>query len=113
MIYHMCKAEEWETASLSGSYGGSSQDVADSFIHFSTSEQIVESAHKHRAEQNGLVLLSVDDKALGEALKWESSRGGALFPHLYGNLPVSAVREVDPLPLGADGVHVFPARFKG
>ena len=111
MIYHMCKLQEWEAASDSGFYGGSSQDVADGFIHFSTSAQIVESAAKHRTGQNGLVLLSVDDGVLGENLKWERSRGGALFPHLYGDLPVSAVRKVDPLLLGHDGTHIFPNGF--
>jgi len=111
MIYHMCKAEEWAAAEAAGTYHGSSQDVADGFIHFSTSEQIVESAAKHRAGQNGLMLLSVDDGLLGDDLKWESSRGGALFPHLYGDLPVSAVRKAEPLPLGPDGAHVFPEGF--
>jgi len=111
MIYHMCKAEEWTAAEVAGAYHGSSQDVADGFIHFSTSEQIVESAAKHRAGQDGLMLLSVDDVLLGDGLKWESSRGGALFPHLYGDLPVSAVRKAEPLPLGPDGVHVFPDGF--
>ena len=111
MIYHMCKVEEWEAATVVGFYSGSSQDVADGFIHFSTSEQIIESAAKHRAGQGGLVLLSVDDGVLGDNLKWETSRGGTLFPHLYGDLPVSAVRKVDPLPLGPDDIHVFPGGF--
>ena len=109
LIYHMCKQEEWEAARLSGAYGGSSQDQADGFIHFSTAEQIVESAAKHRAGQEGLLLLTVDTDALGDALKWEPSRGGALFPHLYGDLPVSAAVRIDPLPLGPDGNHQFPS----
>jgi uncharacterized protein (DUF952 family) len=108
-IYHMCKREEWEAAQVSGSYGGSSQDQADGFIHFSTAEQIVESAAKHRAGQDGLILLTVDPEALGDALKWEPSRGGALFPHLYGSLPLDAVTKFDDLPIGPDGLHVFPA----
>jgi uncharacterized protein (DUF952 family) len=111
MIYHMCKAEEWHAAPEAGSYGGSSQDVADGFIHFSTSTQIVESAAKHRTGQDGLLLLMVDDSALGDALKWEASRGGALFPHLYGDLPLTAVHKAVALPLGADGRHVFPDGF--
>jgi len=113
MIYHMCKAEEWAAAEVAGAYHGSSQDVTDGFIHFSTSEQIVESAAKHRAGQDGLMLLSVDDGLLGGDLKWEASRGGALFPHLYGDLPVSAVCKAEPLPLGPDGAHVFPDGFAG
>jgi uncharacterized protein (DUF952 family) len=107
-IYHMCRAEEWRAAQARGRYEGSSQDQADGFIHFSTAEQIVESAARHRAGQSGLVLLAVDPARLGTALKWEPSRGGALFPHLYGPLPLDAVLQVDDLPLGPDGRHVFP-----
>ncbi len=124
-IYHMCTRAEWRAAEAEGQYRGSSQDTADGFIHFSNGEQIVGSAAKHRAGQDGLVLLSVDAGALGDALKWEASRGGdgrspdrdkqsrggALFPHLYGPLPVAAVTKVDDLPLDADGHHVFPAGF--
>ncbi len=108
LIYHMCRAEEWEAARPAGSYPGSSQDLADGFIHFSTAEQVTGSAAKHRAGQDGLVLLTVDGDVLGDALKWEPSRGGALFPHVYGELPVSAVLRADPLPLGPDGRHLFP-----
>ena len=110
-IYHMCRREEWEAAMRAGGYAGSSQDKSDGFIHFSTAAQIRESARKHRAGQTGLALLTVDPAALGAALKWEPSRGGELFPHLYGLLPVAAVLRVDELPLGADGLHVFPADF--
>lgn len=109
IIYHMCRAEEWQAAQASGHHAGSSQDVADGFIHFSTAAQVVESAARHRAGQSGLVLLAVDAAALGDALKWEPSRGGQLFPHLYGPLPLGAVVAADPLPLGADGAHLFPA----
>jgi uncharacterized protein (DUF952 family) len=108
IIYHMCRREEWVEAEKGGAYAGSSQDHADGFIHFSGGAQIVESAAKHRAGQSGLVLLSVDPDKLGTALKWESSRGGALFPHLYGDLSPTAVVRVDELALGADGLHVFP-----
>jgi uncharacterized protein (DUF952 family) len=107
-IFHMCHREEWRRAEADGSYGGSSQDQADGFIHFSTAAQIVESAAKHRAGQTGLVLIEVDPAALGDALRWEPSRGGALFPHLYGRLPLAAVRRVVDLPLGENGRHVFP-----
>jgi len=107
-IYHMCRRDEWLLAEAAGEYGGSSQDVADGFIHFSTAQQVRESAAKHRAGQTGLVLLSVDPDLLGDALKWEPSRGGQLFPHLYGALPVSAVQRTDALELDADGAHRFP-----
>ena len=109
VIYHMCTRAEWRTAEAAGVYQGSSQDAADGFIHFSGAGQVVGSAAKHRAGQPELVLLSVDAAALGEALKWETSRGGALFPHLYGPLPLVAVVRVDDLPLGPGGDHVFPA----
>ncbi len=107
-IFHMCRREEWEAAQAAGTYDGSSQDRADGFIHFSTATQVVESAAKHRAGQDGLVLLAVDPARLGDALKWEPSRGGQLFPHLYGALPLDAVIRADDLSLGQDGRHVFP-----
>jgi len=110
-IYHMCTKAEWQAAENTGVYSGSSQDVADGFIHFSSQDQVVVSAAKHRAGQTGLVLLRVDPERLGDALKWESSRGGALFPHLYGTLPVAAVIGVDDLPLGDDSRHIFPDGF--
>jgi len=110
-IYHICRKEEWSAAQAAGRYGGSSQDRADGFIHFSGPDQVVASAAKHRAGQDGLVLLTVEAAALGDALKWEPSRGGALFPHLYGDLPADAVRRVDDLPLGTDGHHRFPPGF--
>jgi uncharacterized protein (DUF952 family) len=108
-IYHICRREEWEKAQAAGRYGGSSQDAADGFIRFSTAAQVEESAARHRAGQSGLVLLAVDPEALGAALKWEPSRQGALFPHLYGELPLAALRGAWDLPLGPDSRHVFPA----
>lgn len=111
VIYHMCRAEEWVTALEAGHYDGSSQDKADGFIHFSTRSQVWTSAAKHRRGQPGILLLSVDATALGEALKWEPSRGVQLFPHLYGPLDIDAVIETTPLPLDDDGIHVFPDGF--
>ena len=108
-IYHICKREEWQAAQAAGSYGGSSQDVADGFIHFSTAAQIEQSAARHRAGQSGLVLLAVDPAALGAALKWERSRYGELFPHLYAELPLAALCDLWDLPLGPDSRHLFPA----
>jgi uncharacterized protein (DUF952 family) len=109
LIYHVCPREAWQAAETAGRYEGSADDRRDGFIHFSAGEQVVESVAKHRAGQDGLVILGVDPDALGDALKWEPSRGGALFPHLYGPLPVSAVAFVRDLPLGDDGRHVFPS----
>jgi uncharacterized protein (DUF952 family) len=113
LIYHICKAAEWDRAGAAGCYGGSSQDEADGFIHFSTAAQVAASAAKHRAGQDGLMLIEVDAMRLGPALKWETSRGGQAFPHLYGPLPLAAVTRVHPLPLGRDGRHVFPWGLAG
>lgn len=105
----MCREGEWRRAVAKGAYEGSSQDLTDGFIHFSTAQQLYVSAAKHRSGQEGLVLLSVDvDRIPGDILKWEASRGGQLFPHLYGTLSVDAVVRVDAIPLDSDGVHVFP-----
>ena len=109
LIYHICRRSEWEGREATDPYRGSSQDTADGFIHFSTAAQLRESAYKHRAGQDDLVLVTVDADRLRTALKWEPARGGALFPHLYGALPLAAVVRVDPLPLRQDGTHVFPA----
>ena len=109
MIYHMCPAETWQEALRAGIYRGTADDLRDGFIHFSTAEQIAESARRHRAGQSGLVLIAVESARLGDRLKWETSRGGALFPHLYGALDPAAAASVRPLPLGADGEHLFPA----
>lgn len=107
-IYHMAKEADWHVAEASGHYGGSADDLRDGFIHFSTASQVKESAARHRAGQRGLVLLFVKAEILGPALKWEPSRGGQLFPHLYSELPAGAVHRAVPLPLGPDGLHVFP-----
>lgn len=108
-IYHICGREEWAAAQAAGRYSGSSQDAADGFIHFSTAAQIEASAARHRRGQSGLVLLAVDPETLGAALKWEPSRRGEPFPHLYGELPLAALRGVWELPLGSDSRHRFPA----
>lgn len=108
VIYHICRRDEWQAILPLGPYPGSSQDAADGFTHFSTAQQVVESAARHRAGQDGLVLIAVESDRLGSDLKWEPSRRRALFPHLYGPLPLSAVRWVKDLPLGRNGMHVFP-----
>ncbi len=87
---------------------GAPVDLADGFIHFSTAAQVAETAAKHFAGQRDLLLIAVAAEQLGERLKWEPSRGGALFPHLYGPLELKAVTKADPLPIGPDGWHVFP-----
>lgn len=107
-VYKICSREEWDLAVATGRFHGAPVDLADGFIHFSTAAQVKETARRHFSGRDGLVLVSVDPDALGEALKWEPSRGGDLFPHLYGVLPVDAAREVVSLPLGGNGDHVFP-----
>jgi uncharacterized protein (DUF952 family) len=107
-IYKICSAEEWRDAERAGVYAGSATDCRDGFIHFSTAEQAAETAAKHFAGRRDLVLVSVDSALLGDRLRWEPSRGGALFPHLYGTLPTGAASRVEPLPLDAAGRHVFP-----
>jgi len=108
VIYKICTRSEWHEAEHAGAYRGSAVDRKDGFIHFSTAEQAAETASKWFAGQRDLVLVAVDGDALGERLKWEPSRGGALFPHLYGELPLKTVLRVDPLPLDAAGRHIFP-----
>jgi len=99
-IYKICPADEWREAAAAGVFHGSAVDRRDGYIHFSTAEQVAETARRHFSGQRDLVLVSVDAAALGDALKWEPSRGGALFPHLYGPLDLKAVRRAEPLPTG-------------
>jgi len=108
-IYKICPENLWQAAEDAGVFNGASIDLSDGFIHFSTAEQARETAAKHFAGQAGLVLVAVDAAKLGDVLRYEVSRGGALFPHLYAPLDLSAVRWVKPLPLGASGAHEFPA----
>jgi uncharacterized protein (DUF952 family) len=107
-IYKILSESEWQAAQTAGVYRGSALDLRDGFIHFSTGAQVAETATRHFAGQRDLLLLYVDTSALGDALKWEPSRGGALFPHLYGTLALEHVQKSERLPLGADGVHQLP-----
>lgn len=109
IVYKIATRSQWDEAERNGTFKGAPVDIDDGFIHFSTAEQVRETAAKHFAGQDDLLLVAVDAKALGEALIYEPSRGGKLFPHLYGDLLLAAVRAVDELPLGADGQHQFPA----
>lgn len=97
-IYKICGRDAWEEARGLGRYAGSADDARDGFIHLSTKDQLAGTLAKHFAGQGDLVLVVLDAGALGAALKWELSRGGALFPHLYGPLEMSAVLSVEPLP---------------
>ena len=108
IIYKISDVALWNEAKRAGVFTGAPVDVADGFIHFSTAAQAAETAARHFAGRGDLVLVAVDADALGADLRHEPSRGGALFPHLYGQLPLAAVRWVKPLPLGPNGKHVFP-----
>ena len=107
-VYKICPEFLWREAEKAGRFDGAPIDHADGFIHFSTAGQAAETAARHFAGQKDLLLVAVDAAALGDGLKYEASRGGALFPHLYAPLELSAVRWVKPLPLAADGGHAFP-----
>lgn len=107
-IYKILPSAAWMAAKQAGRFAGVAVDLADGFIHFSTAAQMRETAARHFAGQADLVLVGFDPGAFGPLLKWEPSRGGALFPHLYAALdPALAILE-DDLPLGPDGRHVFP-----
>ena len=107
VIYKIVAAEEWAKAQAAGVFAGAAIDRADGFIHFSTGDQAPQTAAKWFAGRGDLTLAAIDAEALGDDLRWEPSRGGALFPHLYGPLPMSAVVWSRPLSLGSDGAHVF------
>ncbi|MEH1017520.1 DUF952 domain-containing protein [Micromonospora sp. CPCC 206060] len=116
MIYKLLAATEWDQARAQGRYAGSAVDHHDGFIHFSAADQLAETARRHFAGVTGLTLLTVDPTRLGAGLRWEASRGGALFPHLYGPLPVDAVVAVDDLPAGTpvdEAVTAVLARAAG
>lgn len=108
-IYKVCSKDEWSVAQRDGVFSGSAVDLADGFIHFSTADQLGETLRRHFKSQVNLVALIVPVAALDvAALKWEPSRGGDLFPHLYGGLPASAVDAFVPLENGADGIPRLP-----
>jgi uncharacterized protein (DUF952 family) len=107
VVFKIVATEEWAKAQAAGVFTGASVDRADGFIHFSTAEQAPETASKWFAGRGDLTLAAIDAEALGKDLRWEPSRGGALFPHLYAPLPMSAVVWSRPLPLASDGGHDF------
>jgi uncharacterized protein (DUF952 family) len=108
IIYKIVPATLWQNARETGTFEGAPVDLSDGFIHFSTAEQVAETARRHFAGQDDLLLIAIDGEALGESLVYEPSRGGALFPHLYGPLPLSAVQAEHRLPMAPDGSHVLP-----
>lgn len=111
LLYKIVPVALWRAAESAGRFDGAPVDAADGYIHFSSAAQVRDTAARHFAGQADLLLVSVEAQALGPALRWETSRGGALFPHLHAPLDLDAVRAVEPLPLGPDGTHVFPPGF--
>ncbi|MGD9811036.1 MAG: DUF952 domain-containing protein [Sphingobium sp.] len=109
--YKILTRDQWEAWRAEGVFNGAPVDLADGYIHLSARDQVVETVKKHFAGQDDLILAMIDLAALGDAVKWEPSRGGALFPHVYGQIPMSAVTTKAVLRLDATGQHVFPAGF--
>ena len=104
-VYKIVDASDWTEAKRTGVYRGAAVDLADGFIHLSDKHQVRETAAKHFAGQPGLLLVAFDPTIFGDALRWEVSRGGALFPHLYSSLDPAQSLWAKPLPLRADGTH--------
>ena len=107
-IYKIVPAQDWIKAEKAGLFKGSADDVRDGFVHFSAAHQVRGTAERYFRGQEGLLLVAADAAPLGEALRWEVSRGGKKFPHLYGTLPMSAIVWTKPIPIGPDGRHRFP-----
>ena len=107
-LYKVLSADAWQQAELDGMFRGVGIDLEDGFIHLSARDQVKEMVAKYFANQDDLVLVSLDGDRLGDSLRWEASPDGVLFPHVYGDIPLQAVESVDPLPIGEDQVHQFP-----
>lgn len=108
LVYKVCPRKAWQEASRSGAFQGSLDDRRDGFVHLSTAEQLPQTLAKHFPDQTDLVLSEFASAELGASLRWEPSRGGAHFPHLYGPLPTALARRVVDLPIGLDGTHQLP-----
>lgn len=107
-IYKIFRVHEWTHFQATGNFAGSPDDLRDGFIHCSTAEQLRETAEKHFASEREIVMAAIDSAALGDAVKWEISRGGKKFPHLYASLPLNAVGETALLSRDAEGRYIFP-----
>lgn len=110
-IYKILTPEQWQDALDTGEFAGAPVDLADGYIHFSTAEQVQETTAKHFVGAGPLVLVAFDPDTFGDALKWEPSRGGALFPHLYSTLDPSKSIGVHILGENTDGSHTFPEEY--
>lgn len=108
IIYKIASDAAWSAARAMGRFEGSPVDLSDGYIHFSTAAQLAETVRRHYAGREGLLLVAVDADRLGDELKWEPSRGGDLFPHLYAPLDMDAVVWSRPMPMRTDGSHEIP-----
>lgn len=107
-VYKIMTQEDWRTLAGTGVFAGSADDIRDGYVHLSTAAQLAGTAARHFADRPGLVLVALEEARLGPQLRWEPSRGGDLFPHLYAPLPLAAVLWTRPLPLGVDGLPQLP-----
>ena len=110
--YKILTAAQWAAFVDAGTFAGAPIDLADGYIHLSGADTVIETAARHFVGQDDLILATVDLDVLGDSVRWEASRGGALFPHVYGVLPLTAVARHDALPLGPAGAHVFPVDLR-
>jgi len=108
IAYKVLTADEMDVLEHEGSFAGAPVDLADGYIHLSTADQLAGTIDKHFAGQDGLHLVAVDLEALGNMVKWEESRGGMLFPHIYGPLTLDVVLDYGPLEYHADGTIRLP-----
>jgi uncharacterized protein (DUF952 family) len=108
VIFKIVHTDEWRAAESSGVYGGSAKDKADGFLHFSTEEQVMGTLNRYYAGANDLILVAVDTNSLGDAVKYEPSTAGALYPHLHGDLPLNAVKWSRPIARDAEGAFLLP-----
>jgi uncharacterized protein (DUF952 family) len=110
VLYKITTSEEWARAETAGRFAGSALDLRDGFIHLSTAEQVQDTARLHFAGQENLVLVALTEDSVAEHLKWEISRGGQMFPHVYSSLNVTNIEWIKPLPW-VGNTHEFPAEF--
>jgi uncharacterized protein (DUF952 family) len=108
LIYKILPSKMWQDALLSGEFSGSPMDIADGFIHFSSYDQVFETARQHFNTPDDLLIFAMDCSFLGDALKWETSRGGASFPHYYGVISPKSIYFIKPLQFDDNGKHIFP-----
>lgn len=108
-IFRLMSMTDWRQMVSDGLFRGAPHDVADGFIHLSSADQVEETAAKHYADVADLMVLTVDSRRVDGEVKWEPSRGGALFPHVYGTIPVEAVLAAESVERDRDGSFLFPS----